>query len=29
MSGAGLAQLVEEIKRASANIRTADDETRR
>jgi hypothetical protein len=29
MSGAGLAQLVQEIKLASANIRTADDETRR
>jgi HK97 family phage major capsid protein len=29
MSGAGLAQLVEEIKLASANIRSADDETRR
>jgi hypothetical protein len=29
MQGAGLAQLVQEIKLASANIRTADDETRR
>jgi hypothetical protein len=29
MSGAGLAQLVEEIKLASANIRSTDDETRR
>ena len=29
MSGAGLAQLVQEIKLANANIRTADDETRR
>jgi hypothetical protein len=29
MAGTGLAQLVEEIKLASANIRTADDETRR
>jgi len=29
MKGAGLAQLVDEIRLASANIRTADDETRR
>jgi hypothetical protein len=28
MKGAGLPQLVQEIKLASANIRSADDETR-